>query len=91
MISWLKQFWWAGKNHGHLTELMQKSEAQMRANTLMLNHAMRTNRELLEEVQRLQSQSEHDSLMIQAYANWCEACKCTPTQEELQRASGKKA
>jgi glutamine synthetase len=25
-MSWLRQFWWAGKNHGHLTELMQKSE-----------------------------------------------------------------
>jgi hypothetical protein len=69
---------------------MQQSSDQMRANTLMLNHTVRENRDLLQEVQRLQSQSEHDSLMIQAYANWCAAHGCTPTQDELQRASGKK-
>jgi hypothetical protein len=39
----------------------------------------------------LQQQTEHDALMIQAYANWCEAHGCTPTRDDLQRASGKKA
>jgi hypothetical protein len=90
MLSWLRQFWWAGRNHKHLTALMQNSELQMRLNTQMLRHLTQENAALIQEVRRLQEQGEHDALMLQAFSNWCAAHGCPPTAADLQHASGKK-
>jgi anthranilate phosphoribosyltransferase len=90
MLSWLREFWWAGRNHKFLTTLLHSSGMQMRSNAQMLRHMTQENAALIQEVRRLKEQGEHDALMIQAFVNWCAANGCSPTEEQLQKASGKK-
>jgi len=89
-MRWLREFWRAGWNHKRITALLATSVMQIRMNTALQVESTRCLADYRSEVQRLVQQTEHDALMLQAYANWCAAHGCTPTRKDLELASGKK-
>ena len=96
-MRWLKDFWWAGWNHKKVSTHLAAGTAQLAASTAQLRIYMnwliaceKTLGVYSLEIRRLTQQTEHDALMLQAYANWCASKGCTPTRKDLELASGNK-
>ena len=89
-MKWLKDFWWAGWNHKRVCAQLVASKAHLYFYANLVMAGERAVAEHRAELALLTKQTEHDALMLQAYANWCAARDCTPTRKDLEIASGKK-